>query len=339
MSQRRVAFTLVELLVVIAIIGILIALLLPAVQAARESARRSQCTNNLKQMGLAIHNFHDTYQRLPNSRRTCDWITWAAEIWPFIEESQARDLWDTTVNYYDQTEDARTYQVPMYLCPTRRAPPQISTEGDTDAEHPGNWPGALGDYACNVGDVRIMTDGPVAVSKKNQEKYFDIANGAFVFGSLPGAPKEPDTPTPDACEFYDPGEVSPETFTTFTKIEDGLSNVLFVGEKHVPEGFLGREDANDNSIYNPDYLRSHGRFGGPLQAELASSTDGASEDDVRLFNASFGSWHPGICQFVWGDASVRPIQNGIDSWMLARLCNRFDGELIDLEGSGAPVRP
>ncbi len=80
------AFTLVELLVVIAIIGILVALLLPAVNSAREAARRTQCINNLKNIGLAIHNFHNAQRQLPNSRRTCDYLTWAAEIWPYIEE-------------------------------------------------------------------------------------------------------------------------------------------------------------------------------------------------------------------------------------------------------------
>src|SRR6478735_448846 len=84
--RGRGGFTLVELLVVIAIIGILVALLLPAIQAAREAARRSQCINHMKQIGIAIHLFHDAKKVLPPSRVDCDHSTWAAEIWPYIEE-------------------------------------------------------------------------------------------------------------------------------------------------------------------------------------------------------------------------------------------------------------
>src|SRR6187401_1830303 len=132
-SVRARGFTLVELLVVIAIIGILVALLLPAIQAAREAARRAQCVNNLKQIGTAIHNYHDTNKRMPNSRRKCDWITWAAELWPYLEEANAKALWNSKVDYYNQTLEARTFQVPTYLCPSRRMPPQISLDGDINS--------------------------------------------------------------------------------------------------------------------------------------------------------------------------------------------------------------
>src|SRR5262245_58703887 len=96
MKPRLRGFTLVELLVVIAIIGVLVALLLPAVQAAREAARRSQCSNNLKQLGLAAHTFNDTYQRLPPGGglkgggnglgRTSDWGSWLVYLLPYIEQ-------------------------------------------------------------------------------------------------------------------------------------------------------------------------------------------------------------------------------------------------------------
>src|SRR5687767_10121672 len=100
-ARGRPAFTLVELLVVIAIIGILIALLLPAVQAARESARRAQCANNLKQIGVAVHNYHEARKSLPPCRLAggTGWATFFVLILPYMEQEQVYDLWDIQKRY------------------------------------------------------------------------------------------------------------------------------------------------------------------------------------------------------------------------------------------------
>ena len=94
MKRNKSGFTLVELLVVIAIIGILVSLLLPAIQAARESARRTQCVNNLKQLGVAMQNYHDTNKHLPGGSFSCCWGTWQMFILPYIEESQLADIYE-----------------------------------------------------------------------------------------------------------------------------------------------------------------------------------------------------------------------------------------------------
>jgi prepilin-type N-terminal cleavage/methylation domain-containing protein len=138
LRRSRRGFTLVELLVVIAIIGVLVALLLPAIQAAREAARRTQCANNLKQIGIALHNYHDTFNVFPPekimSSRPSDGLlqcqdpgaTWDADpgnweilLLPYVEQSSAYDLLNWSLRY-NQAPNTEVFQrnYPMYLCPS-----------------------------------------------------------------------------------------------------------------------------------------------------------------------------------------------------------------------------
>jgi prepilin-type N-terminal cleavage/methylation domain-containing protein len=338
--RRSGGFTLVELLVVIAIIGILVALLLPAIQAARESARRSQCTNNLKQIGIAIQNYHDTYKRIPNSRRKYDYITWAAELWPFIEEDSISVAWDRKSTYYDQEEHIRTIQVAIYLCPTRRAPPALSVTGDNDQGSEGapNVPGALSDYACNTGDTPQST-----LNASENDNTYEPIN--------PSDPKvAPTGPFRYSQVEEVEGGVQPGVTdlsaiplvykTQFKHVTDGLSNTAFIGEKHVPvpgaRDWFGQIDAKDNSVYNPDFWSSVGRKGGKLRP-LAEPTDGSrGGTELQSYNKNFGSWHTGICQFVFGDGSVHPLSIEIDEYMLGHICNIADGQIVDFDGRGVP---
>ncbi|HEX6961542.1 MAG TPA: DUF1559 domain-containing protein [Lacipirellula sp.] len=338
-TDAKHGFTLVELLVVIAIIGVLVALLLPAVQAAREAARRSQCQNNLKQIGLAIQNYHDSQGRLPNSRRTYDYITWAADLWPYLEAGTVAAAWDPTQTYYGQRDEVRAAQLAVYLCPTRRAAPQVSITGDNDqgASTGQNFPGALSDYACNTGDTT-----PNASDNDNTYERLD--------GSL----KEPTGPFRYAGHGGDTegtGGVQPGTTDLsalpiaykmrFKSIEDGLSHTAFVGEKHVPAdgaqgSWFGHIDAKDNSIYNADFWSSVGRKGG-WGRPIAKPSDGADGgNELTEFNKNFGSWHPNICHFVFGDGSVQAVSIDIDEYMLGHVCNIADGQVVDLNGVGVP---
>lgn len=282
----RRAFTLIELLVVIAIIAVLIALLLPAIQKVREAATRMQCANNLKQIGVGLHSYYDSRKLLPYSRLdTAE--TWAVLLLPYIEQQNLFSQWNMSINYYSQASSVLTTPVPTYFCPTRRAPnaaPTASLSGDVlqNTMNP-NVPGALGDYAACAGDPSGTIDYlPSMVAAPSLP-----ANGVFI---------------------YKGGNM------TFNLIPDGLSNTLFVGEKHIPKFNFGNPP--DSSIYNGDNGSSHKHAG--VGSPLAMGPTGTGE---------FGSYHVGVCQFVFGDGSVRPLSVAIDLAALGYLANREDGQI------------
>src|SRR4051812_14798850 len=144
----RQAFTLVELLVVIAIIGILVALLLPAIQAAREAARRMQCSNNLKQIGLGVQNYASARKYLPPVRIADHQETWLVLILPYLEEQGVSDLWDSKLGcFYNQSLQMRTSIITAYFCPSQSHESRLGTtmpDGSGGHSHPRSDPAVPG---------------------------------------------------------------------------------------------------------------------------------------------------------------------------------------------------
>jgi prepilin-type N-terminal cleavage/methylation domain-containing protein/prepilin-type processing-associated H-X9-DG protein len=306
-TYRRRGFTLIELLVVIAIIGILIALLLPAVQKVREAANRTACQNNLKQIGLAIHNYHDAYNQLPPARvGRYSYATWPILVAPFLEAQSLYNVWDITEVFQDQPDPlARTTTVKVFFCPSRRLP--MTSPPDQNQDGNGNLEGACGDYACCAGDG----------SNRNTKD----ANGAMISPQVLSPNVGDNNPYPKPI-------LSFRSRTSFEKITDGLSNTLLVGEKHVREGELGWAADGDDAYYSGYsyssaqrsagwYIDSNGRQNRPLMPMTGAAS-----------TFRFGSWHAGICNFVFCDGSVHSLPNNIDIDILRRLAVRNDGEVV-----------
>ncbi|MEM9410056.1 MAG: DUF1559 domain-containing protein [Planctomycetota bacterium] len=308
----RSGFTLVELLVVIAIIGLLLGMLLPAVQQVREAANRTSCANNLKQLGLAVHNYESTTQSIPASRLNRDGgVSWAVQILPFIEANNLYAAWDLNRWYYDQGDtvdqgdELRGISLPIFFCPTRRTS-GISISGDRpDISFPGSrqhYEGTSSDYACCVG-TNVMDDW----SGRGGNGAMIVANWNYVSFDVPRILKQW------------------ESQTSFRDIFDGLSNTILVGEKHIRPGTFGMNspgtlsaNTGDGSIYNGDH---------PWVISRAAGPDFPLANRNSPFNLQFGSWHPGVCQFTMGDASVQAVQITVDNEILAALAQRNDGQL------------
>jgi len=291
--------------VVIAIIGVLVAVLLPAVQAAREAARRGACANNLKQIGVAIANFHDARQGFPRSRMSCNHGTWAVELFPFLEDEAVAQLWDNTASFHLQSATARDWNVAAYFCPSRRAPIQLSVLGQDDRLTAAPLQGALADYAVCSSDTASTWDYKE-----------DGADGVFISSA------------PWTCQGIDPALIyqSEPVYVTYRSVTDGSSKTLMVGEKQLPTaGFgylsLGPADYYDNSIYNPDYLPTCGRFAGPGY--------GLARWPEEAVNYNFGGPHVGTCQFLFADGSMQALSVEIDEVTLGRLANRGDSQLVN----------
>jgi len=296
--QAPFGFTLVELLVVIAIIGILIALLLPAVQAARESARRSQCSNNLKQLALGAHSFHDSKKFLPPNRLSNGFVTWAVVLLPYIEEQAYFQQWDEKRQYANHTVAVTRRGVPSYFCPSRRRPDAFFSND--------NPSGGLSDYAACSG--------------------IGTADGVNGTGTMIAAQTTVSGST----------IVEWKGVVTMASIKDGTSNTFLLGEKHIRRlnaqgtASFNQGTADDRTVYGATNANNYRRFAG-LGNDGASYTI-ARYDSVSFVQATdnrkFGSAHPSGCQFAMCDGSVRMINDKIDVTTLSRLSNKADGQAL-----------
>ena len=320
MRRRSIsAFTLIELLVVIAIIGVLATLLIPAIQAARESSRVVQCSNHLRQIGLATLQFQEANNAFPPARlrargyesEICESTqpSWLVRILPFIEETQQYARWDLSEVFEKHSPEVREFIPSIYICPTRRTASEATIEsgivtvkvsyacGCGGEETVQLTSGAVGDYGGNHGDYTGRAEGA-------ETDYYLGGNGTGVIISSRGL-----------CRHSRPtGWVDK---VRHKDLLDGASKTFLAGEMHIPIGRLAQVPEN-GPIYNGLDLPAFARIGGP-GVPLARSAD-----DTEIQIIGFGSWHTGFCPFVLADGSVQLIDNFIDTQVLQSFCRRFD---------------
>lgn len=332
--RRQRGFTLIELLVVIAIIAILIALLLPAVQQAREAARRTQCKNNLKQIGLAMHNYHDVYNMFPvgacarpSNNFGMDISTGAfTSILPFLEAGNLKRLYDETLTWDQQNTvlnpDLATTIVPSYLCP--------SATGPTVVAHP------------TISNLTIA-QGPRGTDAA--ALHYLLSKGATDGWCL--------TPQRDR----NIGMFGINLTTRFRDITDGSSNTICVGEATTGPPYrnvstkanplvpaagtqlaaqawiiprpLPLSDQNNNFVTAGNFATTVWKMNlNPVVESVYDDADLANCNSTADSTTNFRSQHTGGVQFLLGDGSTRFISENVDSGVFNAIGTRANKETV-----------
>ncbi len=301
-KNRRRAFTLVELLVVIAIIGILIGLLLPAVQAAREAARRMSCSNNLKQIGLAMHNFESNYKGLPPRRQTkAPFQGWAPHLLSQLEQVPLATSYDLKSNFYAVVNQSLVkVQLSVFFCPSAPSDRQINIIDQSNV--PTGTIGAAGDYfAANSVDA-----------------YW-----------WPPAQKAAAADTVNCPALMD------NKIQKLASITDGLSNTLLVVEfAGRPDHYiLGKKQPTNAALQWPNWW-------GPWASYQSSifktwSADGTTPNGPCTVNCN-NNWgiyafHVGGANILLCDGSVQFVGKTLDREIFAGIVTKAGGEIISLD--------
>ncbi|MDB5340386.1 MAG: hypothetical protein JWN70_6005 [Planctomycetaceae bacterium] len=332
--SKRSGFTLIELLVVIAIIAVLIALLLPAVQQAREAARRSQCKNNLKQIGVAVHNFHDSYNGIvplsmnPTADTTIDAnyssAAWSVMLLPYLEQGTLYNL----INLTTQMNTAANLAVfalpgaglPVYNCPSiHTAGSNFATSGNSTGM-PAGALGAKGDYGA--------VTWYVGNASNPYTYYHNCHHGNPAEQNQAMRPVK--VPTGGSVTGWKPRD-------SFASITDGTSNTLLIGEKFEPVNRSSNCGAGDSGygdcnvyLYQSGWMElsamRHIRV--PLTTTTANITAPEGRGGRSGTVYGFGSWHIGTTNFLLADGSVRGISTNISSTVQDALGQRADGTPI-----------
>lgn len=326
----RYAFTLVELLVVIAIIGVLVALLLPAVQAAREAGRRSQCSNNLKQVTLATHNYMDTlrcvppFSCLPVVGTTAAPWSLQARLLPYIEQGNLQNLINFNISYSDTIHAAVTkMKVPSFSCPSEVRAEERPPSTPTGVTHfPSNYSGNLGIWKVFEPTGSMGSGAFVYGSKITHGAYTDGMSNTLAFSEVkayqanvkPGTPAGANDPPPtavaDIAAYGSSGTVSPNGHTEWVdgKVhETGFTSALPPNSKVLA--------VNGGITYDID---------------LISVTEKLNNTAPTYAAVTSRSYHPGIVVSSFMDGSVKSISSTIDMNTWRAMSTRNGGEVFEM---------